>query len=105
MIGRHAIMALLVAALCAQAPAWAAQPTVQRMAVEIFACDYNAEKQTNWLHGKNQQHAEIIFTMPGRAADICKRFRIGRQYIVAYTDWNEEGPEVPTAILKKIQPK
>lgn len=77
---------------------------IQRGSFEITACEYNADKQINLLKGRGKK-GEITFEMQNQAVDLCKRFKTGRQYIIAYTDLDEAVADGPTAILKRIQPR
>ncbi len=83
----------------------AASGDLQRAPVTVTKCEYDADRRANIIHATGKRWKEIIFESYDTKGDLCKRIRINRDYIVAFTSLEENGEEPAQAILRAIQPR
>lgn len=83
----------------------AASEALQRAPVTVTKCEYDADRRANTIYATGKKWKEIIFESYDTKGDLCKRIRTNREYIVAFTNLEEDGEEPAQAILKAIQPR
>lgn len=86
-------------------PLYSQGASLDRARVTVIKCEYNPDSHSNVIVASGKKWKEITFEAYDTKGDLCKRIRLNRDYIIAYTELDESREDGPRALLKAIQPR